>query len=120
MAGRYDITIEQGATFSLPLVIKNSDGSYFNLTNYTPRGQIRKYIRSTTIIVSFNFTITDAINGAMIVSLTAIQTAAILAGETSTEAKSKYIYDIEIVHSSGEPVKRILNGSVYVNPNVTR
>lgn len=119
-AAKYDITIEQGATFSLPLVIKNSDGTYFDLTNWVPRGQIRKYVKSTIVIIGFSFSIIDAVGGSMVVSLTAAQTATISSGSVSTDAQSKYVYDVELVYTSGEPVKRLLQGTVYISPEVTR
>ncbi len=119
MAGRYDITIEQGATFSLPLSLKNSDNTAFNLTGYTGRGQIRKYHRSTTIVASFTVTISvTPTDGTLTVTMTAAETAALACGETIIEDKSKYVYDIEIV--AGAVVKRILDGYAYVSPEVTR
>ena len=41
-AGRYNIVIEEGSTFTLDLVYKNSDGVQQDLSgNYTARMQIR-------------------------------------------------------------------------------
>lgn len=122
MAGRYDITIEQGAVLSLPLTLKNTNGTAFDLTGYTGRGQIRKFHRSTAIVASFTVTIPTTgeliTSGKLTVSLTAVETAAISAGEEITDEKSKYVYDLEIV--SGATVKRILEGIVFVSPEVTR
>jgi hypothetical protein len=122
MAGRFDITIEQGAVLSLPLTLKNTNGTAFDLTGYTGRGQIRKFHRSTSIIASFTVTIPTTgeliTSGKLTVSLTAIETAAISAGEEITDEKSKYVYDLEII--SGATVKRILEGFVFVSPEVTR
>ena len=120
MAGRYDITIEQGASYELPLTLQNSDGTAFNLTDYTGRGQLRKYHRSTSVVASFTVAITSpATLGQLTLSLTATETSVIPAGEEITDEKSKYVYDLEIVKSTGE-VKRILNGYAFVSPEVTR
>ncbi len=120
MAGRYDITIEQGATFHLPLTIKNSDDSAFDLSGYTPRGNIRRTHQSATIVASFTFTLTFPYTlGKMDVILTDEVTASIPCGETTTSSTSKYVYDIEIEHTSGT-VKRLLEGYLYVSPEVTR
>jgi hypothetical protein len=54
VAARYDITIEQGASFELPLTLQHSNGTVYNLTGYTGRGQIRKYHRSASIIAYSN------------------------------------------------------------------
>jgi len=123
MAGRYDITIEQGADFELPLTLQHSDGTAYNLTGYTGRGQIRKYHRSATITVSFTVTIPTPLTlpttGQLTISLTAVQTAAIPAGELITDERSKYVYDIEIVSGAGT-VKRILDGFAFISPEVSR
>jgi hypothetical protein len=120
MAGRLDLTIDQGADFSLPLTLRHTDNTAYDLTGYTGRGQIRKYHRSTTTIVSFTVDI-DVVptTGKLTVSLTANQTAAIPAGEEVTDTRSKYVYDVEIVDGSGV-VKRIIEGSVFISPDVTR
>jgi len=124
MAGRYDITVFQGATFALPFTIKNPDSSLFNLTGWLARGQIRRHMRSTTTIVSFICTIVvPATNGQIIVSLTPAQTAAIVAGETVTDPRSKYVYDVEIYQGtppSETAVKRVIEGYAYIDPEVTR
>ena len=119
MSGRYDITIEQGATFCLPMTIKNHDGSHFDLTNWTGRGQIRKSHRATTVICSFVFTYHDRLKGKMEAGLSDEVTQQIPAGEVVTDPRSKYVYDIEIENTTGQ-VKRLLEGNAYVSPEVTR
>jgi hypothetical protein len=119
MAGRFDIVLEQGASFVLPLTLRHADNTAFDLTGYTGRGQIRKFHRSTSVIASFTV-VMDVVptTGKLTVSLTAVETAGISCGEEVTDEKSKYVYDLEIV--SGGNVKRILDGFVFVSPEVTR
>jgi hypothetical protein len=121
MAANWPITIEQGSTFSLPITIKNSDGTIFDLTPWTGRGQIRRHYRSTTIVASFTCTVVAPPTlGRMVISLSGTITAAIPAGDTQTDPRSEYFYDIEIENSGTTEVRRILNGIVYVSPEVTR
>jgi len=120
MAANWPITIEQGSTFIFPYTVKNSDGTAFNLTNWTGRGQIRKRYRATAIIATFTCTIAIPTNGRMVVSLSGAITAAIPAGDTETDPRSEYVYDIEIENSVSGEIKRLLNGSVFVSPEVTR
>lgn len=120
MAGRYDIIIEQGATFVLPMTIKDWSCQPFNLTGWFGRGQVRKTHRSTTIVAHFAVTIVDALNGCLEAVLTDEQTRDIPTGETTTEQRSKYVYDIEIEKASTGEVKRLLEGYAYVSPEVTR
>jgi len=122
MAGTYNITIEQGSTFNMPITLKDSSGVPIDLTGWIPRGQIRKRRRSTTIVASFSFILTDLLNGAMTIIMSAATTAGISAGETETDERSKYVWDFEIYRPipGGEEVKRILEGAVHISPEVTR
>jgi hypothetical protein len=124
-AGSYEMSIEQGAAFSLLLTITDSEAARVDLTGHTFRGQIRKTYSSTDIVVSFTFTLSDQTSGAtrgqVTVSLTATQTAAITVDAASgqTRPETKYIYDIESETGAGV-VTRWLQGLVKVSPEVTK
>ena len=126
-AARYDLHIEQGSTLDRDLLIK-VNGAPFDLTDWVPSGQIRKTHRSIDIVATFSFTcpttgysLTD---GRMTLLLAADITAAMPCGETETDARSKYVYDIELTGRTGSvhdgEVKRLMEGIVYVSPEVTR
>jgi len=52
LGNRFDITINQGATFELTITWKDSAGTAINLTGYTARMQVRETYSSATSIVS--------------------------------------------------------------------
>ena len=108
MATVQNITIDQGATFSMDVNLTNDDGTKKNLASYTATSQLRKHYESTTA-TSFTVAKVDA-DGKLTISLTSTQTAALIAG--------RYVYDIEIA-SRSETV-RVLEGLITVTPNVTR
>jgi len=122
MAGRFDIQIYQGATFSLNLTISynTSPKTPFVLTNWKPRGQIRRRHRATDVIKPFSFNITDAALGKITILMAAKDTGEIPAGETTTDNRSKYVWDFELENTSTGEVKRMLEGSVWMNPEVTK
>jgi hypothetical protein len=122
MGGRYDMTIEQGSTYLLPVAIKNKvDQTAFDLTDWTGRGQIRRTHHSTDIVAEFVVTVlTPKTNGQLEISLTALVTAGIPCGDSVNDASSIYYYDIELVNSVTSEVKRILEGKVFISPEVTR
>lgn len=124
MAGRKDITIYQGSTFTLSLTIKRGDGTPFPLTGYSARGQIRRHMRSCSAIQEFTCVITPPPeDGQIVISLTPQQTGAITAGDTVTDPRSKYVYDVEIYQGtppSETAVKRVIEGYAYIDPEVTR
>jgi hypothetical protein len=125
-AGLYNITIEQGATWNLLLTIKLSDGTLFDLTNWiisgvSPRGQIRRRKRSSDPpLANFSFVISSPLSGQITITLPASITSELDAGESTSDARSIYVWDFEIENSATGEVKRVLEGNCYVSSQVTR
>lgn len=110
-AGTLNITIEQGATFSKTLVYKDANGSVINLTGATARAKMRETASSGSP-VSFTVTITGTGSSTQINwSLSATETAALTSPWTR-------VYDLEVELSDGT-VRRLLQGSVTISPEVT-
>jgi uncharacterized cupin superfamily protein len=109
-AGTYNFILEQGATFNRILTLKENN-SAMNLTNYTVASKMRSTHDSSTVAGTFTCTISDATAGEITMQMTNSTTAAIEEG--------MYVYDMEITNSAGT-VTRILEGTITVNPEVTR
>lgn len=109
MTTTYDLTIDQGATYTLPVQVLGINGTGYDLTGYTVRSQMRATY-SASVSMSFTGTLTNASDGHFNLTMPADQTAAISA--------STYVYDTEIV--SGSFVARVLKGKALVTPEVTR
>ena len=115
LGNRFDITINQGATFELTITWKDSAGTAINLSGYTARMQVRETYSSTTPIVSLT-------NGAGITLGGSAGTIAIVISATTTAALTapfSGVYDLELV-SAGGVVTRLLQGAATVSPEVTR
>lgn len=123
LAGIYNITCQQGSTFSRTITLKypdpNSpplDPTYlpWNFTGYTARMQVRRTVDSSTTIISLtteNGRITLAGNsGIMELNISAADTATIT---------SSGVYDIEIISDTGI-VSRIMQGNFTLSQEVTR
>ena len=114
-AGRYDIIVEQGATWSRTMTVAD-DGAPRDLNGYTIRMQARPRHSSEQVIVALTtgdgITISDPPNGVFELLLTAAQTAAL-------PAISGARYDLELVDGDGV-VTRLLEGVFTVSPEVTR
>jgi len=108
MADKVNLTIDQGATFSVDFIVKDSNNEVVNLTDYVGAGQLRRNYASNS---STSFTIGVYSNGTVRASLSANQ--------TSTLAADRYVYDIEIQNGLNE-VTRIVEGIVTVTPQVTK
>jgi len=109
MATRLNITIEQGSTFSLAFDVNDSNGDPFDLAGHTITGQMRKHYKTSNVAASFTTAIANT--NEITLSLTAIQTANIVA--------DRYVYDVEMDDGSST-ITRVIEGVVSVTPEVTR
>lgn len=113
-AGSYNITIEQGATFSLVVTWEDSAGSAVDLTGRTARMQIRDRVAATDTLIELT---TE--NGRIALGGAAgTITLTITAADTAALDFRSGVYDLEIVN--GAVVDRILEGEVELNKEVTR
>jgi hypothetical protein len=135
VAGKYKIICQQGSTFDLQLTLQYTNPDYatgcggaevcpeflpWDLTGYTARMQVRKYMESSTTIAQLTTEnlstnrITlgnpDPEDGTITLFMRAEDTRAITVSG---------VYDIEIISPSNE-VDRILQGEFVLSPEVTR
>jgi hypothetical protein len=113
MAGAYNFTIEQGATFNL-LMTWRIDNVPVNLTGYTARLQARIDVDETDTILSLTTGAGITLGGAA-GTITLDQTAT----QTALLPKGEYVYDLEL-QSSGGIVTRLLQGELNISAEVTR
>ena len=118
IAGLYNITCQQGATFQRQITWTDSAKDPYNLTGYTARMQVRDNVSSNTIIATLSTTAGNTgtitlggIAGTVDLLISATNTAALTAGQ--------YVYDLELV-SGGGVVTRLLEGNFRVSAEVTR
>lgn len=111
-ANNYNITTDQGSTFVLQFDIK-TDGTAWNLSNYSARMQVRSSTSSSIAVLNLvsptDITLTSL--GVVTVTVSASNMANVPAG--------KYVYDLELVSSSGIVTKPI-RGNFIVNAEVTK
>lgn len=109
-AGKYNILVQQGATFFKQVSLKDVDGVPVDLTGATIQGQIRENYDSDTSI-AFSTSITDEAGG--------VFTLTIADETTSTITFDRGVYDVEVHYLDGT-VDRLLQGSVVVSKEVTK
>ncbi len=110
MAAIANLTIDQGATFSSDVTVKDANGQPFNLTDYTGAAKMAKGYASTRTRTNFTVTMpSDRATGVVTLSLTSAQTSALDA--------ERYVYDLEI--TKGTEVTRVIEGLITVRPQVT-
>lgn len=117
IAGVYNITCEQGSTFTRTFTVFEPDGETpYDFTGYSARMTIRRDIDSTEVLFAgtvANGAITiDNLNGQITVDMTAAQTAAI---------QRDGVYDLEIFDTSIPPVvHKVVRGRFVLIKESTR
>lgn len=114
-AGRNDITIEQGATFTYSLIWKDSNSVPIDLTGYSARMQVRKTYNDSTAVLDLSSDDGNITLGG------ALGTIDVVAGAAATAIITirAGVYDLELESPTGV-VTRLIEGKVTVNPEVTR
>ena len=105
-AGYHHFVIEQGATFSQTLTLKDSSGTVINLTGYAEA--------SSAII-----TLTTGNSGITLGGSAGTVTLLISSTNTANLTAGDGVYDLEITSGSGV-VTRLLEGTYSVRRNISR
>ena len=109
-AGKHNILIEQGATYSKTLTIKDTNGVAINLTGKTFASKLRRRPTDTTAAATFTLTVINAAAGTVSWQMSATTTAGIVA--------EPHYYDLEM--TDGATVTRLMEGTAFVNFEVTK
>jgi predicted MFS family arabinose efflux permease len=114
MAGSFDFTIEQGATFNLLMTWK-IDGTPVNLTNWTARLQARVDVEDTEVVLNLTTENGGVTLGGALGTITLNQNAT----QTALLQTGSFVYDLELV-SGVSSVTRLLQGELTISAEVTR
>jgi hypothetical protein len=123
LAGTYNITCQQGATFTRFITMKYpdpnsppSDPTYllYDLTGYEARMQVRRTVDSSSALVSLS---TD--DGSIVLGGEDGTIEITIAAEDTALLTSSGVYDLEIISDAGV-VSRVLQGEWRLSPEVTR
>lgn len=116
MVATKNLTVYQGSDFRLVLEFKDESLVLMDLTGYSFRGDAK--LKYSDLTPAFSFTITVR-NQATNKGLTDLLIAATATSPLSISRQTNYIYDIEMVTALGD-VKRILEGTIILHPEVTK
>lgn len=113
-AVKYDITIEQGTTFSLILSLKKPNKLPIDLTGYTGKCQIRKVIPSseeTEVVAEPVFALLEpATEGKFSLTLS----------DDITSSLDFHTAEYDVILQDGTGIKsRLIQGSVKLSPTIT-
>ena len=113
-AAKFNLTkqyrIEQGSTYSISFLVKDSDGAVYDMSSGTAAAKIRETTDSST---SYSFTCDiNTTLGKITASMTAAETALIIAFEDG-------VWDLELTEADAS-IHRLLEGDVFVSREVTK
>lgn len=116
MATIKNLFVDAGSDFNVTITVRQSNGTPFDLSNYTAESQIRKSHESSQYY-SFITTIQPqtASQGKITLELPAADSEEIPHG--------RWLYDIEITLTEQDQIitrKRILEGIVDISPQITQ
>ena len=112
-SGRYDINVDQGATWAITLTIKQANKLPFNLTGYMGEGMVKKTIDDPSALASFIVTFPSPLEGKVTLMLPA--------SVTSEFDFTWGVYDFKITSPApNSQVTRVLQGKVILNREVSR
>ena len=115
IAGTYNITCDQGATFSRTITWTDSARNPYNLTGYTARMHVRETANAASTIT----TLTTSNSRIALGGAAGTVTLTIAATDTANLTAGLYVYDLELVSGAGV-VSRIIEGNFKVKAEVTR
>lgn len=116
-AANYDITCEQGATFSRKFTVKDNSTPPVarDLSTYSGRMQVRPDVDSSTTLLDLIST-----GGSPAITLNSSGEIEITVSATATAALSQGgVYDLEIESGSGT-VERVIQGNFILDKEITR
>lgn len=113
---KHNLYVYRGATLSEDVTWKDENGVPIDLTGFTARMHMRETMDSATPFL----TLTTENGGITLGG--AAGTIDILASATATSAitATAGVYDLELVASDTITVTRLLEGIVFISPEVTR
>lgn len=115
-AGFHHFVIEQGATFSRILTLKDSTGTVVNLNSYSSAEMdLRENPESSTEVI----TLTTGNGRIALGGAAGTVTLTISSSDTASMTADDGVYDLELTDSGGN-VFRILEGTYAVRRNITR
>lgn len=126
-AGKYNFTIEQGATLDFEIQYTDSNNTPIDLTGYTSRMQIKNAKKGTTTYITLTSDLADDGTGLNMSGSSGTKPLTsgsigiyISAHSSSLLDFNKAFYDLEISSGSTYPVvTRLIEGTVELSKEVT-
>jgi len=119
MAGVYNINYSQGTRKVIKCTYTDSEEQPIDLTGYSGRGQIRFLPKDLNPIAILDVSIEGPTGEVTIVIPANSMEGLVLEGKAFNNF-TRAAYDVELFTENDEDVIRLLNGIVFISPEVTK
>jgi hypothetical protein len=113
MAAYQDLYLDKGTDFSETLNLTDDYGNSYVLTGFSVSSKAKTSYITSNVAINFATSITDAANGAISLSANSAVTSNVVPNNVG-----KLVYDVVLTDAYGKKT-RILEGQIFVSPNVT-
>lgn len=113
---KHNLYVYRGATFSEAIIWKDENAIPVDLTGFTARMHMREAVEASTPFL----TLTTENSGITLGGVAGTINILAAASATSAITATGGVYDLEIVAGDGVTVTRLLEGLVFISPEVTR
>jgi len=114
--GKYIMRVYRGATFKKVITWKDENNVVVNVTGFKARLHMRETVESSTPFL----TLTTENGGITLGGAAGTITLQTSASATSAILATEGVYDLEMIAQDNITVTRLLEGLVFVSPEVTR
>lgn len=113
---KHNLYVYRGATFSEAITWKDENATPVDLTGFTARMHMRETMEASTPFLTLTTENNGITLGGAAGTINILATAAATSAITATGG----VYDLEIVAGDNVTVTRLLEGIVFISPEVTR
>jgi len=113
MAAYQDLYMDKGTDFTEVITLSDDYGNSYNLYNFSVSSKARTSYITSNVAIQFTSTVTDASNGVITLAANSAITANVVPNNVG-----KLVYDIVLSDLYGKKT-RVLEGQIFVSPNVT-
>lgn len=114
--GKQNLYVYKGATFDKTIVWKDENGTLVNLTGWKARMHMRETVGAETPFLTLTTENGSVALGGAAGTINLIVSAATTAAIEAEQG----VYDLEMVAPDDVTVTRLLEGIVFISPEVTR
>jgi hypothetical protein len=111
-----NLVIEQGDTFEVTFNLRNSFGTFINLSSYSVEAKMAKNYTNTSTQYNLNPTIIDPSTG--LIQLTIPAVGGQLVTKTQDIPEGRYVYNIRITKNAPPLTEKVIEGIVTVKGSV--